>query len=117
MLEAIVTLYDPLGKATPGTSADKAAAMGLSEDDIRWLALARQRIAEFRTKQANSARTLLPELSRRLANAAALETSQPEQAEKMYQALILLYDQQPWAEPVVAQAREALERLADSDTE
>lgn len=117
MLEAIVTLYDPLGKATPETPADQVAAMGLSKDDVRWLALARQRIAEFRTKQAASARTLIPALNRRLSTAAALETSQPEQAQKMYQALILLYDQQPWAEPVVAKAREALDRLTESDSE
>jgi hypothetical protein len=54
----------------------------------------------------------LPVLKERLAAAQRLEKTAPQQAAGIYQALIDLYGDQPWAAEIVDQARAYQQRLA-----
>jgi serine/threonine-protein kinase len=106
MLQALVALYDP----TDATRALDPAKLSQGELDAdeRWLLLARQKIDELRRDLNAQAKAQLPALRQRLEEAAALAKSHPDQARKMYEAIVRLYSDQSWAGEVVGRARDAL---------
>ncbi len=115
MLQNLVALYDPLDF----TWELQPAEMGIGDNpfgevDQRWLMLARQKISELRHDLDAQAKAQLPALRERLAAAAALERTRPTRALQMYQAIIHLYGNRPWAREIVAQARA---RVAELDAQ
>jgi hypothetical protein len=115
MLQNLVALYDPLDSTRDLQPADTGIGGdtydgAFGEVDQRWLVLARQKISELRHDLDARAEAQLPALRERLAAAAALERTGPARALRMYQAIIHLYGNRPWAREIVAQARA---RVAD----
>ncbi len=112
MLQALVALHDPLGKTkqtgNDDSLSDRAARKNETE---RWLVLTRQKIVELQDRVQQLALAQLPALHKRLAFASQLQTTQPDQARKMYQAIIRLYSEKPWAHEVVEQARLGLKNM------
>jgi eukaryotic-like serine/threonine-protein kinase len=103
MFEDLLTLY-------PAEGADQQA---LTDDQRTILRLAERESNALRERVTKQAAKLLPELQKRLQAARGLEQAQPETAAAMYQALVDLYADQPWAEAVVSTARERLQVLAE----
>jgi hypothetical protein len=109
MLQALVALYDPTNATSKLDPAQSGA--GELDADQRWLVLARQKIAELNRQFQFQAESQLPRLKERLAVAAAYAQSQPDEAIKLYEAIIRLYGHQPWAHQVVSEARGAIQEL------
>lgn len=109
MLQALVALYDPSDATRELDPA--STGQGDLDADQRWLLLARQKIAELRRDLQAEAEAQLPVLRQRLATAASLAQSHPDQARRMYEAIIRLYGDQGWASEVVGTARDALAEL------
>jgi hypothetical protein len=107
MLEALLHLY-------PKDGGSRAA---LSEDERTYLALTERQLAKLRQVNDKRAAEQLPVLKERLAAAQRLEASAREQAAGMYQALVDLYDDQPWAADVVSQARARQQELGSLMTD
>jgi eukaryotic-like serine/threonine-protein kinase len=94
-LQAIVDLYEQPGR--------NSGADGMC------LILAQRRLVQLRKEVQTRSAEQLSLLEERLAAAKALRKSDPEQAEKMYRAVVELYGQKPWAAEAVRRARKALE--------
>ena len=111
MLQNLVALYDPLDFTWELQPAETGIGDNpFGEVDQRWLVLARRKISELRHDLDARAEAQLPGLRERLAAAAALERTGPARAVRMYEAIIHLYGNRPWAREIVAQARA---RVAD----
>jgi eukaryotic-like serine/threonine-protein kinase len=93
-LQAIVDLYEQ-GDRTPGPNE-------------MCLILAQRRLAQLREEVKKRSAEQLSLLEERLAAADALRKNEPEQAEKMYRAVVELYSDKPWAADPVRRARHAL---------
>ncbi len=112
MLQDLVALYDPFGATHELQPAETGVEDNpFDEADQRWLVLARQKIDEIRHDLDAQAEAQLPALRERLAAAVALERTDPARALRMYQAIERLYDDQPWAGEVVAEARARVAEL------
>jgi hypothetical protein len=111
MLQSLVTLYDPTG-----TTAQLDPTGELTTDQ-RWLVLARRKLAELDASLKAQAQSQLPALNRQLNLAMQITTTNPDLAERMFQAIIRLYGDQPWAADVVAAARQRLAAMHDESTE
>ena len=106
MLSDLIDLYDPLGVTADGQVATGNDRSALTQDDRRWLVLARRELKKL-TDQANAeAKQELPAIEERLAAAEVVSRTRPEQAKKMYQAIIRLYRDMPWAAKAVAKRRD-----------
>jgi len=93
-LQAIVDLYEqPNRDAGPNEMC---------------LILAQRRLTQLRKEVENRSDEQLPLLQDRLDAADALRKSHPEQAKKMYRAVVELYGEKPWAADAVHRARKAL---------
>ncbi|MBN1393716.1 MAG: serine/threonine protein kinase [Pirellulales bacterium] len=95
-LRAIIDLF--------GQRGDNAAETG------QCLTLARRRLSELNKEIEKYAVEQLELLGERLDAADELAKSDPRQAQKMYQAAVLLYGDKPWAATVVRRARDALDK-------
>ncbi len=95
-LEALLTLY---GQEEP------SGPTGLC------LELARRRLQEVRQQLAEDARQHLALLEERLQAAAGKHSDRPGEARRIYEAIIELYDEKPWAAEAVEEARKRLEPL------
>ncbi len=95
-LEALLTLY---GQEEP------SGPTGLS------LELARRRLKEVRQQLAEEARQHLALLEERLGAAAEKHPDRPGEARRIYEAVIELYHEKPWAAEAVEEARKRLEQL------
>ncbi len=107
-LEAVVQLFDPLNQVRQGDPTSNTSNTELSKTDRRWLLLARQRIVELRNQLSDDAKQQLPAVRERLAAAATMSESDPAEAQEMYQAIIQIYGNEPWASEIVSQARAAI---------
>jgi eukaryotic-like serine/threonine-protein kinase len=117
MLSSLIDLYDPLSVTADGqvtTGNDRSA---LAQDDRRWLVLARQELKKLNDQARADARQELPAIEERLAAAKVVAGARPEQAKKMYQAIIRLYRDAPWAAPAVKKAQAALDAMEETQTE
>lgn len=113
-LEAVVRLYDPMDEIREETATGEADSNAkLTKTDRRWLLLARQKIVELRNQLGDDAKQQLPALRERLAAAQAMNTTTPAKAKEMFQAIIQIYGNEPWAREIVAQARTALSAPAE----
>jgi serine/threonine-protein kinase len=113
LLEALLDLYDPADNVVSFQAAKALTSRYQALGDPRLLVVARQRIEQLHQQQAEAAKSQLPLLAKRLAQAEQLESAHPYQALEMYRALVKLYGNQAWAHDVVLQAQVASERLAD----
>jgi eukaryotic-like serine/threonine-protein kinase len=100
MLESLIKLYSSAG--TEGGDERRTLCVRLAE---RQLAQLREDFAKLTARQVAAIRE-------RLSAANALATEHPVQARDMYQAIINLYGDRPWAAAVVAETREKLESLS-----
>lgn len=92
------------------------AAAESDDDSIApWLALAERELAKLDAAAQARGTAAAPILNARLEHAAQLENEDPQTARAIYQAAIELYGQQPWAEPLVARAKERLAALGGDD--
>jgi serine/threonine protein kinase len=76
-----------------------------------YLTLAERQLEILSTSLASRADEQLPQLAERLRTAKGLETRDQVAAREMYQALVNLYGEEPWAAPVVKEARQRLSEL------
>ncbi len=93
-LQALIDLY--------------ANAGDVSKDDRECLELAARQVARLRLEVETLAAQNLSAIDERLAKAAALAPNDPEAARSIWQAIIELYAEKPWAAEKVAIARQAL---------
>ncbi|HMO86095.1 MAG TPA: hypothetical protein PKC18_14365, partial [Lacipirellulaceae bacterium] len=85
------------------------------DDAAPYLELARRQRAKAGDLLEQRQAEQLPQLQERLAAAAALRESDPRSAARIYQALVNLYGDEAWADPVVARARELLQTLGAAE--
>ena len=95
MLEDLLIIYPREGEAAAGLSAEQRS----------YLTLAERELAKLRVKLEQESKELSPLLRDRMLTAGRLEESAPEEALAMYQSMIDLFGQQPWAAEMVAEAR------------
>jgi serine/threonine protein kinase len=117
MLSDLVDLYDPLGVTAAGevtTGRDRSA---LSAEDRRWLVLARKELDKLNREAQAEAAKQLPAVKERFAAAGVVARNKPEQAKRMYEAIIRLYGNQPWAAAQVTEARKILDEMEATETE
>ena len=107
-LRALVALYDPLNEITDLDAAESASDQFKQLGDPELLVVARERIQELVEKAKEIQSSQLPALRERFAAATKLRQAKPVQARLMFQAIIELYSDQPWATEIVQQARQAL---------
>jgi eukaryotic-like serine/threonine-protein kinase len=117
MLSDLIDLYDPLGVTVSGQVATGNDRSALTEDDRRWLVLARQELKKLSDQSSAEAKEELPAIEERLAAAAVVARARPEQAKKMYQAIIRLYRDTPWAADAVKKAQVSLAALEGTEVE
>lgn len=79
------------------------------------LQLARRRLEEVRRQVAEDARQHLAFLEERLRSAGERQMDRPTEARRIYEAIIELYDEKPWASDAVRQAQESLKQLGVHD--
>jgi eukaryotic-like serine/threonine-protein kinase len=111
MLADLIDLYDPLGVTADGQVATGNDRSALTEEDRKWLVLARKELAKLADKTNEEAKQQLPTIKERLAAAKIVASNHPEKAVRMYRAIISLYSGEPWADDVVASARKSLHEL------
>jgi serine/threonine-protein kinase len=117
ILSSLIDLYDPLGMTMDGEVSTGNDRSALSEDDRRWLVLARKELKKLNDQVNVDAQQELPAIEERLAAAAVVARVRPEQAKKMYEAIIRLYREAPWATAAVKKAQVALDALEEMTTE
>jgi len=103
-IEALLALYG----ATP-TSGEPFEAVPGPRAEI--LELARRRLEQLRQRVDREAERHQAVLAERLEVADQLAEGEPSEAREVYQAIIRLYGDKPWAAAAVERARGALERL------
>lgn len=108
MLRALIVLYDPQNKITDFESAKSSTEAFEPFGDPRLIVVARQRIELLEQQTDETSTTHLPALRERLRDAARLRQTNPAQARLMYQAIVRLYGDKPWARDAVNQARLAI---------
>jgi hypothetical protein len=114
ILSDMIDLYDPLGVTADGQVATGNDRSALTEEDRQWLVLARKELAKLAEKTSDEAKQQLPAVKERLAAAKVVARNHPEKAERMYRAIISLYDGEPWAAEAVSTARKSLAALENS---
>ncbi|MCC9606402.1 protein kinase [Blastopirellula sp. JC732] len=85
----------------------------LTGDAGRCLTLAQRRLEQLDKQLAETSRKQLAEIGARLAAADKLAEDEPEQARQIYQGLINLYGDKPWAWEAMEKAQAALEKLPE----
>lgn len=93
-LQALIALYEIESDESPKTR--------------QCLELARRQLDELRTQTESIASQHEPLLRAKLAEAAGLASDEPARARQIWQAIIELYDDKPWAKESVEEARRAL---------
>ena len=101
MLEDLVTIYPESG----------VGSARLSDEMRQYLTLANREVAKLREAIGQQATAQRPMLMDRLQAAQRLESTAPEEAAAMYAALVNLFDDQPWADELVEQARARLKTM------
>ncbi len=103
-LDALVALLEvgPADGAEPQRDSDR------SEPSVLCLQLARQRLKRLRARVKMQAEPHIDLLRERLRRAAQLRESDVEEARRIWQAVVLLYQDKPWAAEYVAKARKSL---------
>ena len=107
-LRALVALYDPLDRIR------SAEAMELDSDQLL-LVSARKQIDKLSAGAETEAGDELPALQERMAAAEELLQTNPEETRRMYQAVIEIYGSKSWAKKVVAEASDAIQKLAKNN--
>ncbi len=120
MLSSLLALYDPEGWADPAKTLGQANSTNserkrnlhapssknlLNEEDRRWLVLARRQYDRLLDRGREQQSNLSQSLHERLRLALKLQTTHPEVATRMFQAIVNLYSKQTWAAEIVTQAR------------
>ncbi len=105
-LQALLALYDPLGRIVDFESAKASSILKQFENlgDPRLLVIAKQRIDQLSTKLQYQAKAQLPALQERLTAVAKIRRTDPLRAKRMLQAIVNLYGDQAWARDAVRKA-------------
>lgn len=115
-LRAFLALYDPKGETVNHQKLDFPVDDSPDSRDRRLLILARRRIEKLEAILQDQQSIQMPALEERLAAADKLRQHAPEQALRMYQALVRLYGNKPWAKQAVREARRKIDSF-QADTE
>jgi hypothetical protein len=102
LLEDLLALYPTAGKQSAALDEHQRANLKIAEREL----------AKLRVQIDKRAAEQLPAIRERARTARELEVSSPEKAAAMYRALIDLYGDEPWAEPVIDEAKVRLETLS-----
>jgi serine/threonine-protein kinase len=105
MLTSLLVLYDPQSLSNPASALSKEASASLSEEDGRWLVLAKRQIDSLLDQSQKQRASLMRSLNERLQAAIDLQQTHPKMAARMFQAIVNLNSGQAWASEIVAQAR------------
>jgi serine/threonine-protein kinase len=89
---------------------------GPEDEEDEWVKLAGEELRRLEKQAAEDIRADRKVIESQLAEADRLATTDPAAARKMRQAVITLYGEKPWAEPLVEQARAALGDPAQSES-
>jgi serine/threonine-protein kinase len=116
ILRSLVALYGPGAAAdveeSTSTAETNTGNRGGGDGRVALVVqLARRRIDELHKELLQQRKEILATLGERLNVAEQMSGSDPQQAAAMYRAIIDLYQNEPWAEKVVAVARGRLEEL------
>ena len=111
ILSDLIALYDPLQVTAEGRIATGNDRSTLSEDDRRWLVLARHELKKLDGQAREKAKLQMPAIEERLAAAEVVARTRPDDAMRMYRAIIRLYGDMPWAARAVERAQSALEAM------
>ena len=98
-LRAIVDLFDV------DTPRDRSINRRLSNDTERCVEWARRRLEKLETDVAEIQDNLLKKLEARLDDADRLQAENPKRAEEIRRGLIELYQDRPWAAPLIERAK------------
>jgi hypothetical protein len=114
MLESLVKLYEPESTADAEPSEAATSGGGKQDDAVerraRCIQMAKQQLKTLHDEKQVSRQ--LAVIRERLATAAQLSESDPRRANDMYLAIVELYSKDSWAEHVVAEARQQIDKLA-----
>jgi serine/threonine-protein kinase len=121
-LQSLIDLYAVNVAETPDADTTKRTkpARGNPSDHERIaivVRLAERKVGQLRKEVAKQREAQLAEIRDRIADAAAVSASDPQQAAAMYRAVIDLYEHEPWAAEVVSAARGRLEKLGTTSHE
>lgn len=100
-LQALITLYGP-------TNPGKQEASGPAHQCVE---LARRRLARLQQELEKGQPDVIKAVEDRLKLAEDLRTSDPERARNLCQALIVLYEDKPWASEIIRRARALAQEL------
>ena len=112
MLLDLLALYDPNDRILSFERAGELTNEFQELGDPRLLVNARRRCEQLQKQLQEQSAAQMPALQAKLAQAKALLQSKPNRAQRMYQAIVRLYSNQPWARDAVEQSRQALDQLA-----
>ncbi|TWU21262.1 serine/threonine protein kinase [Bythopirellula polymerisocia] len=112
LLADLIALFDPTDETAEGANPSASEVSSLSEGHRQWLVLARQELVRLQELNREIAENQLPALQEQLRLAATIAARSPARAARMYRAFINLYDNEPWAADLVAEANQALAALS-----
>jgi len=105
-LRSLLALYDPTDRSADAEPLPPAEVA--KDPNYLWLVLARKQIEELASRVEQQAVSQLPLLQERFEMVVKLQSTQPKKAAKMYQAIVDLYANQPWAKTIVEEAKHRL---------
>lgn len=114
LLTDLIALYDPSDATAEGANDAAVKTNQLTEDESRWLVLARQELSRLQELNHEFAASQLPALNEQLRLAASIAKRNPSRAARMYRAFVRLYGGEPWAAEVVAEAEKSLAELSQT---
>ncbi len=114
-LHSLLALYDPTNQSA---GADPLHSEEAGKDpNFLWLVLARKQVEELTSRVQQQSVSQLPLLKKRFEMASRLQSTQPKRAAKMFQAIVDLYGNQPWAVTIVKSAKLMLANNSSSKTD
>jgi hypothetical protein len=122
MFQSIVDLYANDGDANIGGNGDgqkhtKQAVSKVNQPERASLIvqLSKRRIVSLQKDIAKEREAQLADIHERLEMAAKLTPGEPNKAAAMLRAIVHLYEHEPWARDVVAEARNRLEKTENAE--
>jgi len=114
-LHSLLALYDPTNQSA---DAEPLHSEEVAKDpNYLWLVLTRKQVEELTLQIQQQSVSQLPLLKKRLEMAAKLHLTEPKKAAKMVQAIVDLYENQPWAETIVKSAKLMLTETLSNKTD
>jgi serine/threonine protein kinase len=109
--EAFIGLYEAGVKRTQNNIASESEADEEARETLKYLELARRRARQLKLETAQQMGSQITLIRRQLDMAQKSAPQDPARARKVYESIIVLYSERPWAAAEVAKAREFLTSL------